>query len=291
MTAASSALARSPVRPADPHLVQIRDLVYAVAGIFTPDNKLSALEEGCVKRMAARGARTFQEYFECLTRKADRQTEMAALLNEITIGETCLFRNQPQLDALRNIVLPRIVEARANASRHVRIWSAGCSTGEEPYTISMVMLEETAERLKGWTFEILATDLNEEYLLRCHEGAYGENSTRNLTPHFRDKYFSWRADDMLVSSEVKAHVNFSRVNLLDDKATAEVKDIDIIFCCNVLIYFDVHSKQRVIQSFNASLLPHGYLLLGHAESLFGVTGAFHLVHLPNTTAYVKAEIS
>ena len=212
------------------------------------------------------------------------------LAGGITIGETCFFRNQPQLDALRNIVMARIVEARANmALRHLRIWSAGCSTGEEPYTLSMMLLEETAGKLQGWTFEILATDLNERSIAHCKRGSYGDYSTRNLTPYFRQKYFTERGDELVVNPEVKAQVNFTRVNLQDSAPMSFIEGIDVILCCNVLIYFDVTSKRRVIQHFYNSLLPRGYLFLGHSESLFGVSDDFRLVHLPAATAYIKPE--
>jgi chemotaxis protein methyltransferase CheR len=233
-------------------------LVYQVAGIFQPDNRMRFLEDHCAKCMEVLGVSTLREYYECLTIKPIRQAEMVNLLNEITVGETCFFRNQPQLDALRNIVLPKIVEARSKmALRHLRIWSAGCSTGEEPYTLSMIMLEETADRLQGWTFEILATDLNERSIAHCKRGVYGERSTSNLTPYFRQKYFSESADELHINPEVKVKVNFSRVNLLDNARMAFMKGIDIILCCNVLIYFDAAAKQRVIQHFYNNLLPHG----------------------------------
>jgi chemotaxis protein methyltransferase CheR len=274
----------------DPQLVKIRDVIYQVAGIFQPDNKFRLLEDRCAKRMQALGVATFREYYECLTIKPIRQTELVNLLNEITIGETCFFRNPPQLDSVRNIVLPKILEARAKLPlRHLRLWSAGCSTGEEPYTLSIMLLEETAGRLKDWTFEILATDLNERSLAHCKQGVYGTYSTRNLTPYYRQKYFTARGDELQVSPEVKAKVSFSRVNLSDDSRMAFMKGIDLIMCCNVLIYFDGVSKRRVIQHFYNDLLPHGYLLLGHSESLYGISDDFKLVHLPSATAYVKAE--
>jgi chemotaxis protein methyltransferase CheR len=282
--------AENYVGPPNPHLVQIRDLVYQVAGIFQPDNRMRFLEDRCAKCMEVLGVSTLREYYECLTIKPIRQAEMVNLLNEITVGETCFFRNQPQLDALRNIVLPKIVEARSKmALRHLRIWSAGCSTGEEPYTLSMIMLEEAADRLQGWTFEILATDLNERSISHCKRGVYGERSTSNLTPYFRQKYFSESADELHINPEVKVKVNFSRVNLLDNACMAFMKGIDIILCCNVLIYFDAAAKQRVIQHFYDNLLPHGYFFLGHSESLYGMTEDFRLVHLPSATAYIRAE--
>jgi chemotaxis protein methyltransferase CheR len=278
----------SPPGPPDPQLIRIRDLVYQVAGIFQPDNKMKMFEDRCGRRMQALGVKTFRDYYDCLTVKPIRQTELVSLLNEITIGETCFFRNVPQLDAVRNVVLPHILEARAKIPvRNLRIWSAGCSTGEEAYTLSMILLEETAGRLKGWNFEILATDLNERSLAHCKQGVYGKYSTRNLTAFYRQKYFSVQGDNLQVNNEVKAHVNFSRLNLSDDGRMAFMKGLDLVMCANVLIYFDAASKRRVIQHFYSNLLGHGYLFLGHAESLYGISEDFQLVHFPSTTGYVN----
>jgi len=278
--------------PPDPELVRIRDLIYQVAGIFHPDNKLRLLLDRCGRRMKELKAYTLHDYFECLTIKPMRQTELVALLNEITIGETCFFRNQPQLDALRQIVIPRILATKAKLpTRKLRIWSAGCSTGEEPYTLSMLLMEETHGRLKDWTAEILATDLNERSLAHARNAIYGEYSTRHITPYFRQKYFAPVGDQLQVQSAARANVTFSRLNLSDDARMTFMKSLDVIFCCNVLIYFDLVSKRRVIQHFYNNLLPHGYLFLGHSESLYGVNDDFRLIHLPGATAYVKGERS
>ena len=276
--------------PPDPDLVRIRDLVYQVAGIFHPDNKLRLLFDRCGRRMKELKTSSFREYFECLTIKPTRQTELIALLNEITIGETCFFRNLPQLDALRQIVIPKIVEAKSKLPiRRLRIWSAGCSTGEEPYTLSMLLLEEAHRGLKDWTIEILATDLNERSLAHAKNAIYGTYSTRNLTPYYRQKYFTPAAEQLQVHPSVRSCINFSRLNLSDDARMTFMKGLDVVFCCNVLIYFDLVSKRRVIQHFYNNLLPHGYLFLGHSESLYGVSDDFRLVHLPGATAYIKGE--
>ena len=278
--------------PPDPDLVRIRDLVYQVAGIFHPDSKLPLLRERCERRIKDLHAPGLRDYFECLTIKPTRQAELIALLNEITIGETCFFRNQPQIDAVRQIILPKIIAAKANLPiRRLRIWSAGCSTGEEPYTLSMLLQEEVQHHLKGWILEILATDLNERSLAHAEKGIYGSYSTRNLDPYFREKYFQTCEDQLQVLPSVRSLVTFSRLNLSDDARMIFMKNIDIVFCCNVLIYFDLASKRRVIQHFYNNLLPHGYLFLGHPESLYGVSADFQLVHLPRATAYVKSERS
>ncbi|HUO13803.1 MAG TPA: protein-glutamate O-methyltransferase CheR [Verrucomicrobiae bacterium] len=278
--------------PPDPDLVRIRDLVYQVAGIFHPDNKLLLLLDRCSRRMRELQLKTLREYFECLTTQSIRQNELVALLNEITIGETCFFRNQPQLDALRQIIIPKMLKAKARLPvRRLRIWSAGCSTGEEPYTLSMLLLEEAGSHLKDCTFEITATDINERSLTHARHALYGDYSTRNLPAYYREKYFTAEGDQWQVKSVVRRNVSFSRLNLSDDSRMTFMKALDVIFCCNVLIYFDLASKQRAIQHFYHNLLPHGYLFLGHSESLYGVSGDFQLVHFPGTTAYVKRNRS
>src|SRR6202167_2103976 len=213
------ALQVAPIKmgPPDPDLVRIRDLVYQVAGIFHPDNKLRLLQDRCGRRMKELKVQSVREYFECLTIRPIRQAELVALLNEITIGETCFFRNQPQLDALRKIVLPNILQIKSKLPlRRLRIWSAGCSTGEEPYTLRMLQLEEAAGQLKNWSLEILATDLNERSLAHAKAAVYGNYSTRNLTPVIRQKYFLPSGDQLQVSPVARANISFSRLNLYDD---------------------------------------------------------------------------
>ncbi len=278
--------------PPDPDLVRLRDLIYEVAGIFHPDNKLRLLRERCRRRMKELNTGTIGEYLGHLTLKPNRQAEMVALLNEITIGETCFFRNRAQLEALRKVVLPKIIEAKRQLpSRKLRIWSAGCSTGEEPYTLSLLLTEEARSLLKDWTVEILATDINERALAHAKAGVYGNRSTRNVTPDCRQKYFAVVGDQLEVLPIVRQNVIFSRVNLSSDPRFTLIQKLDVIFCCNVLIYFDLASKMRVIQQFYNNLLPHGYLFLGNSESLYGVSDDFTLVHLPGTTAYVKRRCS
>lgn len=274
--------------PPDPELVRIRDLISQVAGIFHPDTKLRLLFDRCARRVKELKAASLREYFEHLTLKPTRQMELIALLNEITIGETCFFRSQPQLDAVREILLPKIVSAKARLPvRRLRIWSAGCSTGEEPYTLSMVMQDEL--RLQDWTVEIVATDLNERSLAHARNAEYNAYSTRYVTAHYKQRYFIPTGDELQVQPLARKCVNFTRLNLSDDAQMSLMNGMDLIFCCNVLIYFDLISKRRVIDHFYKNLLPHGYLFLGQTESLYGVNDQFHLIHLPGATAYVRRD--
>lgn len=228
--------------PPEANLVRVRDLVYQVAGIFHPDNKLGLLQDRCGRRMKELKVKTLREYFECLTTRPLRQTELAALLNEITIGETSFFRNRAQLEALRRVVIPNILQAKSNwPQRRLRIWSAGCSTGEEPYTLRILQMEETESALRNWIVEILATDINERSLAHAKNALYGDYSTRNLTPHHRQEYFLPSGTQLRVKPIVRANISFSRLNLHDDTRMSLMKDVDVIFCCNVLIYFDLAS--------------------------------------------------
>jgi chemotaxis protein methyltransferase CheR len=290
VSAAPAHFVAAVVGPPDPALVRIRELIYRATGIFHPENKLVLLSDRCRRRMKELNIKTFGEYLGCLTIKPNCQAELVALLNEITIGETCFFRNQSQLQSLCNVVIPRIVQVKAKlAVRRMRIWSAGCSTGEEPYTLAMLLLEQSQRSLKDWIVEILATDLNESSLAHARNAVYDTRSTRNLKAEYREQYFTASGGQLQVQQIVRKNVDFKRVNLSDDTRMNSIGGMDIIFCCNVLIYFDLVSKRRVIQHFYNSLLPHGYLFLGQSESLYGVTEKFQLVHLPGATAYVKAE--
>ncbi|MBZ5657066.1 MAG: protein-glutamate O-methyltransferase CheR [Acidobacteriia bacterium] len=287
---ASSATAPIQSAASDPYLIRIRDLVYKAAGIFQPDTKLRLLADRCGRRMKELEVKTLRDYMDRLTQPGAGRDEMVKLLNEVTIGETCFFRHQPQLEALKTIVWPRIIAARSEIRvRKLRIWSAGCSTGEEAYTLAMALLEESAGMFKGWTFEIQATDLNERSLEHAKAAIYGDYSVRNVTPHFRQKYFAPVDDKLQVSPAVRNLVSFSRLNLFDDTRMLFMKGMDLIFCANVLIYFDLSSKRRVIQHFYSNLQPHGYFFLGHSESLYGVCDQFKLVHFPSATAYVKVQ--
>ena len=273
----------------DPAYLKIRDLIYQISGIYQSQEKLYLLISRCERRMSAVNAKTASEYLEHLTVRGNRDTELRLLLNEITIGETYMFRSPFQLEALRNVILPQMIEAKSKLGfKRIRFWSAGCSTGEEPYTLAMLLVEESEKLLKGWSFDIFATDLNDRSLETAKAGIYGAYALRNTTEQLRNKYFKPIDDKRLqVTQQLKSLIRFDRVNLSDDSKMVFLKGIDIIFCCNVLIYFDLASKRRVVQHFYSNLLPNGYLFLGHAESLYQVEDTFRLVHFAGTTAYWK----
>ena len=275
--------------PVDPVYRQIRDLIYNVSGIYQLEEKLYLLGEACSRRMKEVGIATPRDYWETLTAVAGPGSELRSLLNEITIGETCLFRSQPQLDALRKVIVPEFLRQKGKqATKKLRLWSAGCSTGEEAYTLAMSMLEEREGLLKGWQVEIVATDLNDRSVETAQAGIYGDCAFRNTADHFKRKYFVPIGEGKFrVRPEVRKLVTCGRLNLKDDSAISAMAGVDVIFCCNVLIYFDGPSKSRVVEHFFDNLNFGGYFFLGPSESLFRLSDRFHLVHFPGTVGYWK----
>ena len=276
----------------DPVYRQIRDLVYKVSGIYKAEDKLYLLADGCGRRMKQVGVRSPREYWDKLTAQPSRDGEQRERLNEITIGETCLFRGQPQLDALRKVILPETVTRKTNDTiKRLRIWSAGCSTGEESYTLAMNTLEERYHLLKGWTVEILATDLNDHSIEAAKAGIDGEYALRNTTDYYKRKYFSTADERKLqVIPEVK------KLYLQPPEPAGRFQDafqksMDLVFGCNVLMYFDDASKSKVINHFFTNLNFGGYFFLGTSESLMKLNDQFHLVHFPGTIAYCKPSLN
>lgn len=276
----------------DPAYLKIRDLIYQISGIYQPEEKLYLLAARCGRRMTAVKAKSPGEYLEHLTVRGNRETELRLLLNEITIGETYMFRSPPQLEALRTVILPQILQAKsAMGFKRLHLWSAGCSTGEEPYTLAMFMLEQSEKLMAGCSFDVLATDLNENSLTAARAGVYGEYALRSTSDLLRRKYFKPYDEKRLqATDQLKSLIRFDRVNLNDDSKMIFLKGMDLIFCCNVLIYFDLASKRRVMQHFFSNLLPGGYLFLGHAESLYQVDDRFRLVHFPGAIGYWKPPV-
>jgi chemotaxis protein methyltransferase CheR len=281
-----------PNEPVDPIFRQIRDLVYKVSGIFQLEEKLYLLVDGCGRRIKQLNLKSSREYWDLLTANSSRDAELRQLLNELTIGETCLFRSQPQLDALRKVILPELAKEKIKqVTKRVRIWSAGCSTGEESYTLAMNLLEESEGLLKGWNFEIQATDLNDRSVETAKNGVYGDYALRSTPDLFKRKYFTAVDDKKLaVRPEVKKLITFSRLNLQDDSKMLFMKGMDLIFCCNVLIYFDGPSKSKVVDHFFNNLNFGGYFFLGTSESLMKLNDKFHLVHFPGAIAYWKPSL-
>lgn len=267
----------------------LRDFIYGHSGIYFHVSKKYFLESRLARRMEANGLKTHLEYYNLIKGGCGGNAELKKLLDEITTNETCFFRNMPQLNALENVLLPEVVAAKSKIGfRKIRIWSAGSSSGEEAYTMAMILNEKRSTILKDWMIEIIGTDINESVLAMAREGVYNAYSVRNTPDFYLKKYFKKEDNDRyILSPDIKKYCTFQYLNLYDDMKMLFMKSFDFIFCANVLIYFDVASKSKVVQHYYNNLQPYGYFFVGQSESLHGVNDKFKTVHFPGGFTYKK----
>jgi chemotaxis protein methyltransferase CheR len=262
----------------------LRALIRDHCGIdFGIDHRF-LLERRLQPRLAALRMRTYTEYYLYLRYTGDRRTELDEIADRITTNETYFFRERYQLDAFQQEILHEIRHAPRRPHR-LHVWSAGCSTGEEPYTIAM-LIDETGW-FNGWDVRVFGNDVSRKVLQVARRAIYGRSSFRTTDEHHVRTYFQPQDDRYQVRSEIRAMVSFSHMNLLDDDQVAAVGEVDVIFCRNVLIYFDVDARRKAVEAFRRKLARRGYLLLGHSESLINLTTAFELVHLERDMVYRK----
>ncbi|MDZ7372338.1 MAG: protein-glutamate O-methyltransferase CheR [candidate division KSB1 bacterium] len=272
-------------------LWELRDLIYNTCGMYFSEQRRFFLESRCRRRMNALGMHSYQDYLQLVRDPRQRRGELQLLLDEITVNETSFFRNQAQFEALKHIFLPEIARRKGRIGfRRLKIWSAGCSSGEEPYSLAIVVHELASTILAGWQVEIVATDINHAVLEKARKGLYTPYSFRNTPPEIINRYFQKLDHEAYqLSPQIMQMVQFRHMNLMDDMAMLFMKGYDIIFCRNVLIYFDLPAKKRVTQHFYNALLDEGYLFVGHSESLFGVNDQFKMVQYPGGLAYKKGK--
>ena len=264
----------------------LRDFIHDYCGIFFDDGSKFLLERRLNRRLEQHQLKTFEEYYHFLRYDRKREEELTILVDNLTTNETYFFRESPQLRAFSEEILPELRERLADR-RSLRIWSAGCSTGEEPYTIAMLLFE-SGDWWRSWQVEILGSDINQRVLHTARKGVYKKSAHRVTSPEMLAKYFIEEdKGDYRIVDKVKELVSFSSLNLLDPLKTNLISNMDIIFCRNVIIYFDKEAKKKVIESFSSKLREGGYLLLGHSESLINISNAFVLRTLKNDMVYQK----
>jgi chemotaxis protein methyltransferase CheR len=239
------------------------------------------------KRMSDLAIKTVRDYFYHVKYDVS-QREFQQLVNLITTNETSFFRNEPQLQCFAEEVLPPLLDQkrRASSGRTIRIWSAGCSTGEEPYTLAMLCLEQLGHH-SGVEVEIIANDISEDVLVRARQGRYSGLTLRNVSPDLLNRYFSRNGQMYDVRPEVKALVRFSHINLHDGRMISTLGSFDVIFCRNVMIYFSDDVKKELVRRFYAALHPGGHLFIGHSETLHGVSRSFRLEYFKSALVYRK----
>ncbi len=272
----------------DSAFINLRQFIYENCGIYFQDNKKYLLESRILKRINYLGMNTFEEYIDYVKYNTGNGTEKKYLYEAITINETFFFRNQPQLDALVSKVIPEIISGKTGPDKYkLRIWSAATSSGEEAYSVGMVFLDLIKPKFPGMTLEIIGTDINHAVVETAKAARYKEYSVRNTPSYYLKKYFIQNGNVFELDDSVKSLVSFKILNLYDDASMRTMYNFDIIFCANVLIYFDQGSKMKVVSHLYNSLNKGGYLFIGYAETLHTISKAFKLVSFPKTIGYKK----
>lgn len=264
-----SEVARSNARVEEHTFDWLRSFIYAETGIHFQDSKKYLLESRLGHRLAQLRLPDFEAYV-ALLQNGGRSRELPFLVNSITINETYFFRNEAHLECLANDILPEIVARRASeGSFRVTIWSAGCSTGDETYSTAMLVHSQLMPRYPNVRFEIIGTDINTEVIASAKRGVYGSRSVRSVPQTYLARYFRQESGKYVLLDEIRSMVRFEQMNLCDPSATARMRNVDVIICANVLIYFNIQSKQQVLNSLSEVLADDGYLLLGTSEALNG----------------------
>ena len=262
----------------------LAQMVRRRSGLVLPSHKEPLIEGRLSAVMRRFGFRSMTALVHEL--RHGRETLARAVTEAMTTNDSSFFRDRPAFESFRNVILPQLVEARSRSKR-LRIWSAACATGQEPYSIAM-LLDDLKLQAKGWTIDIIATDISSEMIARAEEGVYSHFEVqrglamRRLVAHFEQVGANWCIHDQL-----RRLVTFRQFNLLDSYGWLD--DLDAVFCRNVLIYLDQRNKAAVLEKIAEVLLPDGALMLGHAESPDVLGNTFvPIEHAPHLYRYAKA---
>ncbi|WP_200761388.1 CheR family methyltransferase [Poriferisphaera corsica] len=270
----------------DAQFDQLRKVIYQRAGIHFLDSKKYVLESRLSRRVEELEFDNFDQYIMYLTTGPYQMDEFQEMFNRITINETSFFRNEPQLLYFEQEILPKLIEAR-QAKKTLRIWSSASSTGEEAYTLAIQLTRSLGVRALDWKIEILGTDISEKVLLQAQEAKYPHYSVRTLSPMILQRYFKQDGNFYHLDPAIKSMCRFEKLNLKDRLSAKRFGTFDVIFCRNVLIYFDDDMRKSVINMFHDQLAKDGCLFIGHSESLRNLNVKFEQIAAPQAFAYTK----
>jgi chemotaxis protein methyltransferase CheR len=247
---------------------KFRDLIYEHVGIHLKPEKRELLNARLGKRLRACGMSGFEEYYDFITSEGQREGEFVLFIDAVSTNFTSFFRESSHFDYLVATALPSYVKEHGAKNRELMVWSAASSSGEEPYTLAMV-LDNFRRQAPSLRFKIMATDISTKVLLAAKRGVYAEEQVKKVPPEFLKNYFQkgvGQCDGQVkLKEQIRRLVSFKRFNLMDELPWQE--ELDIIFCRNVMIYFDRLTQQTLINKFYKSLRPGGYLFIGHSESI------------------------
>lgn len=274
----------------DQQLTQLRELVANRMGLQFPASRLLDLESGLALAAQEFGFKDVGSCVDSLVSSPLTRRQIETLAGYLTIGETYFFRDKNSFSILEERILPQLIRSRQAAERYLRIWSAGCATGEEPYSIA-ILLRKLIPDLSDWNITILATDINPHFLQKASRGIYGDWSFRDCPAWTKERYFKRiKRDHFEIVSDIKKMVAFAYHNLADDTYPSLLNNtnaMDIIFCRNVLMYFDPEVMKKAIQNFRLCLVNDGWLIVGPTEYSQTVNLQFAVVSFPNAIMYKK----
>lgn len=265
----------------DTQFETFRKFIYNESGITFSETNRSILDSRIKEKLREKGIESPDEYYKKVS--SDKE-EMKEFLDSVTTNLTRFFRNQAHFDAFINYVIPHIIETKKKTGdTKIRIWSAGCSTGEEPYTIAMILQDILPA---PYTFDIMASDISLKSLMVGKQGFYPESRISGIPQNYLDKYFTKSDKGYQVKESLMKTIHFDYHNLKNDSGA---RNLDVIFCRNVLIYFDEPAQKAVIDRFYNSMAPNSYLYIGHSESLFGMDTKFEFLKTEWACLYQKNE--
>ncbi|MCC5831381.1 MAG: protein-glutamate O-methyltransferase CheR [Phycisphaeraceae bacterium] len=264
----------------------LRGLIYDRSGIHYPESRRPALESRLSRRLRDLGIPDYDRYIRSLLSPETRDIEFRELINHITVNETSFLRNPPQLEVFEHHLLPDLIRRR-RPHRQLRIWSAACSTGQEPYTLAMQVHRTIGREIADWNIHILGTDISEKALAAAWLGRYAREAVRTLPPAMLEAYFIEHGDDVRVVPAIRNMVQFKTLNLKDAARVMCMEIFDVIFCRNVMIYFDDEMKERCAALLAARLADDGAMFIGHSESLRNLKVPLEAMGLPHAFAYRK----
>lgn len=269
----------------DVEFAKFCEFFYRKTGIQFQENKKYYVERRIAERIAKTGCESFRDYFTFVRFQVSGE-ELQFLVNSMTVNETYFFREDYQFNALVTGILPAI--ARTKSQRDpIRLWSIPCSSGEEPYSIAISILENWAHS-DSWDIEIHASDIDSKILAEARAGIYGARSVQRVPPHQMSRYFVTRDDGSFqIRDELRESIDFSLVNVVDPAQTRRFRNMDIIFCRNMLIYFDDVARRDTVEMFYEVLAPGGFVCLGHSESMSRMTSLFVPRKFGDTIVYQK----
>jgi chemotaxis protein methyltransferase CheR len=261
------------------------EFFYRKTGIIFAENKRYFVERRIFERMTATESPSFREYFTTMRFETSGQ-EMQRLVNTMTVNETYFFREDYQFDALTKGILPEVIKNKRKGGT-IRIWSLPCSTGEEPYSIAIYILEGW-DRADDFNIEIMASDIDSRVLQQAREGIYGERAVSRVPLKLKQKYFTPApGNNVQIVDALRESIDFSSINLMDVGQVRNYSDIDVIFCRNLLIYFDDVARRQAMETLYDCLAPGGFICLGHSESMSRMSSLFRPRRFGDAIIYQK----